>query len=115
MIGFGLQSLTQMIVWGLTVFMQVTFLLVAAFFVRKRHPSAAAILLIGVLLELMCSVGSFAAQFYLARVTFVGGLETYVRASSLNTLITAIGHTAGRALVIWGVVLLASEKPASAQ
>jgi len=98
--------------WSLTLLMLFVFLLVVAFVVRPRQPEAATILLLGLGLELVCAIGSMVAQFLLPRLLASGGdMTTYAQAYAINTIVVALGHGAGRALLIWGVVRLA--KPAN--
>ena len=41
-------------------------------------------------------------------------MSNYVQVQTMNTIITALGHSAARVVIIWGVVRLSSDKPTSA-
>jgi hypothetical protein len=91
---------------GLNLLLLLVFAVVAATIVRRRRPDAAAILLAGLALELFIVLGSFTAQFLLSRLA---GAGSYAEVHASTTVVVALGHAASRALLIWGVVRLASD------
>lgn len=102
--------------WGVGLLVELVFIVVVVVLVRPRRPDAAAILLLGLGLELLFSLASIATQLLLPRLIMGSGadMKTYAEAQGLSTLAASLGHAVARALLIWGVVRLASEKPVGA-
>ena len=98
--------------WGLTLFVQIAFLVVVLSTVRTRRPDVAPILLLSVALDFLFVVAGGVSQMLLPRLMLGGGnMGQYQEAQAISTLTVSLGHAVGRGLMLWGIVRLAADKP----
>jgi len=97
------------VAWSLTLLALVVFILVVATVVRKHRPDAAPILLLALSLELLLTLASVATQLVLPRLMLAtGDMTRYFEVQAITTVTVGLSHLASRALLIWGVVRLAT-------
>ena len=99
--------------WGLTLLVELAFIVLVATSVRRQRPDAAPILLLALGLDLLFTLASFIAQMAIPRLVSVSGDMTgYAELQAISTIAASLGHATSRALLIWGVVRLAGERSA---
>jgi hypothetical protein len=92
---------------GVTSLLQLLFIIVVATVVRRHRPDVSPILLLGLSLEVLVSLGTYAAQILVPRL-FMSDPTHYAETFALIGVSGAAGHAIGRGLLIWGTARLAS-------
>ena len=98
---------------GLTLLVEVAFIVVVIVVVRRQRPDVAPLLLLALSMEMLFTLGSAAAQVILPTLLATNGnLTQYGQAQLISTVAITLGNAMSRVLLIWGVARLAA--PASA-
>jgi len=103
-------AVSAAVVWGLSVLIQIVFLVVVLTTVRPRRPDVAPIFLLALGLELLFFLAGAASSMVLPRLTLPGGVEQYQQALAISNFTVSLGHAVSRGLLIWGIARLARDK-----